>query len=147
MASASFSRPISFMIWWAILVHLAWGIALIVDPGVLPIGILVGLHWLAALGLNGLLLGLMLIVAASVAAVGLMLGHRVPNYASLLMLMPQYALLIASFISDAQSCISGSVDGRDVDRIVLFVALWPIMVAAMLHSLAIIERHLNWNRI
>lgn len=135
---------IPWIIVWAIAVHLAWGCALMLDPGIVPIVILVGLHWIIALGVTGPILGAVLVAAAILAAVGLLLDSRISSRMSLLMLMPQYALLVAALVSDAQSVVTGLVDGRPIDRVLLFTALWPVMIAAVLHSAAIVERHLAW---
>src|SRR5438045_8279782 len=109
------------VIWWALAVHAAWGVALIINPSTLRLVILVGLHWFTKLGVGGPLLGAILIVAAVVAAIGLFAGKRVSNSVGLLLLMPQYALLLAAFVADAQSIVSGQVDDRPLDRIVLFI--------------------------
>lgn len=133
-----------YMIWWAILVHLAWGIALILDPSVAPVAILLGLHWILTLGVTGVTLGLLLLAAALLATWSLLAGRRLSNTMSLLLLMPQYALLVAALIADAQSTVTGDVDGREIDRMLLFTVLCPVMIAALLHSAAIVERHLTW---
>jgi hypothetical protein len=137
-------KHVPWMIWWAIAVHVEWGCALILDPGIVPIIILVGLHWIIALGVSGAILGVVLVAAALVAAAGMLIDTRVSNRIGLLLLLPQYALLVAAFVSDSQSIITGMVDGRAIDRLLLFTALWPVMIAALLHSAAIVERHLAW---
>lgn len=135
------------MIYWAILVHVAFGIALLINPGVSAAVILVGLHWLVRLGVEGPTLGIALLLAAGVALVSLVLDRRLSNRTALLLLMPQFALLVAAFISDVQSVVTGVLpDGRKVDELVLFVALCPMMFAALLHSFAIVERHSQWNK-
>lgn len=142
MNIAVFSGRPSYIIWWAIFVHLAWGSALMLDPGIVPVVILVGLHWIVALGLSGPSLGLLLVVAAIAAAISLILDRRqISNTKALLLLLPQYALLVAAFVSDTQSVLTGQVAGQQVDRLLLFTVLWPVMVAALLHTLAIIQRH------
>lgn len=138
-------RP--YIIYWAIAVHIAWGIALVIDPLVSPAAILVGLHWVVELGIEGTVLGGVLLVAAGIALVSMLAGKRLSNRVSFLLLMPQYALLVAALISDVQSVLSGQVNGREVDRPLLFTALWPMIVAATLHTVAIIERHVLWNRL
>lgn len=139
------SRP--YIIWWAIAVHIAWGIALIIDPSVTPVVILVGLHWVIARGVEGPSLGVALLLAASFALVSLLAGKRLSNAVSFILLMPQYGLLLAALFSDTLSIYAGEVGGgRQVDRMLLFTALWPTMIAGVLHSLAIIERHISWNR-
>jgi hypothetical protein len=138
------TRP--YIIWWAIIVHVAWGIALISDPSIAPVAILVGLHWILGLGVQAPMLGGILIGAALLAMWSLVADTRLANHVSLLLLLPQYALLVAAFISDAQSVGSGVVDGNDVDRLLLLVVLCPVMIAAVLHSVAIIERHLRWTQ-
>jgi hypothetical protein len=134
------------MIWWAVAVHVAWGQALLVDPAVTPIVILAGLHWIISLGVEGYTLGVALLVAAFLAVVSLLAGRRLSNSISFILLMPQYGLLVAAFVSDAQSVASGRVNEREIDRLLLFTALWPMMAAALLHSAAIVERHVLWNR-
>lgn len=137
-------RP--YIIIWAIAVHIAWGIALLVDPYVAPVAILVGLHWVIDLGVEGSALGVALLFAAVLALISLLADKRLSNRVSFLLLMPQYALLVAAFISDLQSVVEGQVAGRNIDRPLLFTALWPMVVAALLHSVAIVERHLLWTR-
>lgn len=140
-------RPVPWIIWLAIVVHIAWGYALLVDPSIAPVVILVGLHWVLALGINAQVLGVLLIVAATLAAVGLVEDHRFSNRTALLMLMPQYALLLAAFFSDAQSVWTGYAGDREIDRLLLFTVLVTVMAMAVLHSAAIVERHLLWTRI
>lgn len=138
-------RP--WIIYWAIVVHVAWGLALLFDPDVTPAVILVGLHWIISLGVDGPWLGTALLIAAGVALASLTADGRLPNWAAFLLLMPQFAILVAAFISDSQSVFSGVLpDGRNVDRLLLFIALVPTMAAAVLHSIAIIERHSHWTR-
>lgn len=139
------NRP--FIIWWAIAVHIMWGLALLVDPTATPAVILIGLHWVTALGVEGAWLGMALLIVAVMALASLIAGKRLSNAVSLGLLMPQFALLVAAFFSDAQSSITGGLpDGRQVDQVVLFTALWPTMVAAVLHSFAILERHSSWTK-
>lgn len=135
-----------YIIWWAIAVHVAWGVGLFFDPTLRSIAILGGLHWLIAFGISEQLLGTVLVVAACAAAAGLLLGHRLSNGPALLLLLPQYALLVASVVSDAQSIITGTIGDRPIDRTLLFTALWPVIVAGLLHTIAISERHRRWNR-
>lgn len=139
--------PRPYIIVWAIAVHIVWGFALLVDPTATPAVILIGLHWVTALGVGGPLLGLLLLAVAVLALVSLIAGERLSNLISLGLLMPQFSLLVAAFFSDAQSSFTGVLpDGRQVDQIVLFTALWPTMVAAVLHSIAIVERHSAWTK-
>jgi len=135
---------VPYIIWWAILVHITWGIALIIEPAIAPLAILVGLHWILALGISETITGITLITAAILAACSMMLGNRLSRQNSLLMLLPQYSILIAAFISDLQSIITGNVAGREVDHLVLFTVLAPLLIAAILHTIAIIERYLAW---
>ena len=135
-------RP--WIIWWAIALHLAWGFALIANSSVFPLAIFVGLHWVRPLGIGAVTVGVLLITAALAAASGLLLDTRISRRSGLLLLMPQYAILLAAFVSDTQTVVTGFVDGREIDRVILFVVLWPVMIAAVLHSLAIVERHALW---
>lgn len=138
-------RP--YIIIWAIAVHIAWGVALLVDPAAAPAVILIGLHWMISYGVDGPGLGVALLLAAGLALLGLLLGRRLSNLKALALLMPQFALLVAALISDSQSVFTGVLpDGREVDRVLLFTALWPTMIAAVLHSVAIVERHSAWTR-
>jgi len=138
-------RP--YIIYWAIAVHIAWGLALLIDPvGATPAVILVGMHWIISLGVEGPRLGVALLFAASLALASLIAGKQLTNAVSFLLLMPQYGLLVAAFMSDSLSVYGGNVLGNPVDRVLLFTALWPTMIAALLHSAAIVERHLTWNR-
>lgn len=109
--------------------------------------ILGGFHWIISFGLSGPALGATLIVGAILAYIGLLLGHRISNVASLALLMPQFALLVGAFLSDAESVYTGMLpDGREVDKLLLFTVLCPIMFTSILHTFAIIERHSKWTR-
>lgn len=133
-----------YIIWWAILVHIVWGTVLLIDPSIAPLVILVGLHWILALGVPIATVGCVLIAAAILSTIGLVLDNKLSRRTGLLLLMPQYTILIAAFISDLQSIVIGQVSGREVDHLILFTVLAPILIAALLHSLAIIERYLPW---
>lgn len=139
-------RPFPHIIWLAIIVHVAWGVALLVDPSIAPVVILVGLHWVMGLGVNAQVLGVLLLAAAALAAFGLIEEHRLSNRTELLMLMPQYALLLAALFSDVQTIWTGYVGDREIDRLLLFTVLVAVMAMAVLHSAAIVERHLLWTR-
>lgn len=132
----------------AILIHLTWGAALILNPiAESAAAILGGFHWMLSYGVEARWLGSVLLAGALLALAGLLLDTRLPNGAALALLMPQFGLLIASFLSDSQSVASGVLpDGRVVDQLVLFTALCPVMFMALLHTLAIIERHSTWTR-
>ncbi len=130
------------MIWWAIAVHLGFGVCLIARPVLATVSIFVGLDRITnTLGLPSVWLGVILICAALVAALGLLLEDYIPPRVSLLMLGPQYVILIGALFSDVDTIRLGEVSGRSVDRVVLFALLWPIIIAAVLHSCAIYERY------
>lgn len=139
-------KSVPYVIWLAIGVHAVWGLALIADPLVAPAAILIGLHWFLALGIEGAPLGVVLFGASVLAGASLVVDQRIGRIASLGLLTPQYALLIAALVSDTQSVITSSVDGRTIDRLLLFTALWPVMLMALLHSASIVERHWTWSR-
>lgn len=141
--------PFPYVIWWAIFVHMAWGIALVYDSTITPLVVLVGLHWVSLLGIDSVELGYVLIVAAIMATVGILAENRLPNRICFLLLLPQYALLVAAFVSDTQTIVVGEITNTsgvviNVDRLVLFTVLCPVMIAAVLHSFAIIERFRLW---
>jgi hypothetical protein len=124
--------------------HMVWGIALLIEPSIIQLVVLVGLHWIVQIGVSAQIVGAMLVTAAILALFSLWADRALPKDLSLALLMPQYALLIAAFISDTQSIITGTVGTQDVDRLTLFTVLWPVMIACVFHSMAIIERHLSW---
>lgn len=135
-----------YILWWAIGVHAVWGVALLIDPGAGPLVILVGLHWMVAIGVTDGPLGGVLLAAAILASISLVQEERFSNRVALLLLMPQYMLLVGAMLADSWTIATGSIAGRDYDRIILLVALWPMIIGGILHSGAIIERHLQWTR-
>jgi hypothetical protein len=134
------SSHFPWVIVFAIALHYLWGVALIVQPSVSEIAIFAGLDRFISLGISAQALGIILVIAASLATRGLLMP---PNRKSLALLMPQYLLMVGALLSDTEALITGHVLGREaaVDRVVLATVLGPIIIAALCHSLAIIERH------
>lgn len=137
-----------WMIWWAIAVHTSWGIALLKEPALSRLGILVGIDRYVDAGVPARVLGSILLVAAVMAATGLILDghHKLAKGPSLLMLAPQYLILISALTTDLQTVFSASFHGQPVGRTIVIVILGPVIAAALLHSVAIWERYSRWSR-
>lgn len=141
-------RQSDWIIYWAVAVHTVWGVALLLDPNVAKIVILVGLHEFVKAGVPEWVLGTGLILVSALALIGLLSSRIQSRNTSLCLLMPQYAVLMTSLFSDLWTVLAGlnSATGTAVSRPILLIVLWPVMAAAILHSIAIVERHLRWTR-
>lgn len=137
-----FTRP--YIIWWAILLHVVWGVSILFRPSIITLGILVGINRLTDVGLSSMQVGSVLLIAALLALIALILDHRIPRHISISLLAPQYFILVLAFISDIEVLYYGEVRNQSVDRIVLFTVLFPVMIGAVLHTLAIYERYTRW---
>lgn len=135
----TYSPP--YIIWWAIGLHLLWGTMLIVRPSIGDLAVLAGLDHVLTTGIPHQVAGAILLVAALLAAYGLLNERRFQNRTSLALLLPQYFFLLVAFFGDIQTVIVGEVAGRAVDRVILLTVLGPVVIAASLHTLAIYERH------
>lgn len=136
-----------YIMWWAVCMHAAWGVALVFDPSISAIVVLVGLHWIIEAGLDGVMLGYLLVLVSVVAGVALCLGRRISSRTALMLVLPQQFLLISALISDSTTIITDRVNGQPAafSQLILFTVLFPVMSAAVLHSAALIERHRAWN--
>lgn len=141
------SQGYPWAIWAAISLHALYGYELISHPKVVSLLILVGLNHLSDLG-GTLLLGWVLIVACSLATIGLLSEKKLSQRLCFLLVFPQYALMLVALTSDAQVIIGGyhttattTTQSVPVDRNIIITALWPVMVIAFFHTLAILERY------
>lgn len=131
-----------WMIVWAIGVYYLWAVTLLVNQQVGQLTILVGLNWFVKVGISPHALAVFLIFAASAALLGLLLEPRALPRPVLALLLPQYGLMLAAFLSDAQFIIRAvnPVTQSHIDRWLLLAILGPMMFAGFLHTLSIIER-------
>lgn len=134
------------IIWWAVLTHLIWGIAMIKQPPISKLGILVGVDRYIDLGIPVRLIGAILLTAGLMAAIGLILdgSHLLSRRTSMLMLAPQYFLLVSAFFTDGQTILASSVHDIHVGHTILIAILGPIVIAAVLHTIAVYERYSRW---
>ena len=123
-----------WIIFYAIIIHLAWGIVLVVDN--------VPLHTTAIDSVFRIFsspgtAGIAYIVASLAAIVAM---FRPATLKNLLLIIPQqYFLMLSAF--SAMGCISRSAfaDGIVRSRAFIFVDQLPIIVAAVLHTCALCE--------
>lgn len=136
------------IIWWAIFTHIVWGGAILFNPRVSSLGILVGVDRFANAGAPARAIGGVLVVVGVMAAIGLILDtyRLIRKGLSMVLLAPQYFLLLSALLTDAQTIWNSAVRGMDIDRAVLCALLGPIIIAAFLHTLAIMERYTHWDR-
>ena len=130
------------ILWWASLVHTGLGISVLIDNDASAVLLLVGLHDITnSLGPDEI--GALLIFFSILAAVGLMFEHKIPRTAIISLLLPQYFLLIASFVSDVWLILDGFENsrGQQVPTPVIFAALWAVMAGSILHTIGIVERY------
>lgn len=132
-----------WMIVWALGVHVIWGIGLLFRDQTTSILLLVGLNKFLDLELfSHQVFGVFLILVAFLALVGLLSESHIPPKRTLALLLPQYCLMLVAFLTDFQAIIvsENPVTGVHIDRLLMVVILGPMMLAAILHTLSIIER-------
>lgn len=137
-------RPSMFfwplMLWWAIGVHIVWGLVLIFAPEQANVAVLGGLNPWLDLGLPAQELGVFTIGFAGMAALAVMNEHKYPRWRLASLLTPQYVMLVVAMASDILILTSGEYRGRPIPRMTLIAALWPLFLAQLLHTISIIER-------
>lgn len=130
------------MVLWGIGLHLIYAVGLLIKGQMVAnLLLLVGLAEFLEWGLSPRAFGVILGSAASIAIVGLLLEKRLTKRGAFTFLMPQYFFMLAAFITDAWIMINGYTSpstGQPVDRIVVAVALGPIMLASAIHTLSIV---------
>lgn len=131
-----------WMIVWAIGVHIMWGLGLLLRPTTESLLILVGLNRLIDQGIPPHMLGYGLVLASMLAGLGLACERRIRMRYALAMLLPQYGLMITAFLSDLEVFFNATnpVTQAHIDRVLIMIVLGPMMLAAALHTLSIIER-------
>ena len=131
-------RPVIIM---GISVHIIWGLGLLLSSSVVNVVVLAGFHKFLDLGFDRYSLGTMLLLFSMAAIIGTVFESKLPQRTSFVLVLPQYFLMIAAFFIDLQFIIEGeSLTGQSINRILILVALWPIMVISIFHTWAVIER-------
>jgi hypothetical protein len=134
-----------YILWYATGLHTIWGIAILVDPMMARLVTFVGLNRLSSLGTTGL--GLVLLSTAILAALALVYESRMNRTAALACVMPQYALILLSLVTDIEIFVTAEnpITGQPVDRIIIVALLGPVVWASILHTLGVLERYvLPW---
>lgn len=135
-----------WMIWFAISLHLVYGSALIIWPATTTaLAILGGFdHLIAAFGATAT--GCILFGFASIAAIGVSFEQRLGKAPAILLLMPQYSLLLYAFTASIVTITQGmEVHSRsggivEVMRELIFIGVAPICLTAVWHTAAILAR-------
>lgn len=133
-------RDLPFMLFWAVGVHLGFGLALLSNKHVPSLSVLLGLHvWGDLLGAT--IFGLILIMFGLLALTGLLFEGQLSRKQVLAFLAPQYCVIFSGFCVATYILEQGSFHGRPFDFWVGFAGLWSGMVAAMLHTWAVLNRY------
>lgn len=130
------------ILWWATIVHVGLGTAILIDNRASAVLLLVGLQNVA-IHLGATEIGIILILFSFMAAFGLFMEHKLSRALIIALLFPQYVLLIACFLSDIWIFVDGyeNSSGNQIPRAIIFAALWPVMAGAILHTVGIVERY------
>lgn len=124
-----------WIILYAVLLHMAWGIALLVDVSAANITALNGISKI--LGTSGL--GILSLLVAVSAAVSTLLTDRPLG---LVLVLPQQMLLVLSASSALEAIISGHFpDGVFRPAAFIFCDQLPAILIVILHTGAILELH------
>jgi hypothetical protein len=145
---------VPWMLWWIVGIHVCWGLGLVVRPErIETLLILIGVDWIANIGIGPVALGGILLAVSACASTGLLFEARIEHAGRRgvwligALLCPQYFIVLAAFISDVSTLGAGNVRGQDVERWLLVCALAPVVWGALLHTASILERYaLVWSR-
>lgn len=144
-------RDIPYMLWAAVGLHSIIGTALIFSEQAVRFLVLSGLNILFEIEANGShqaqVLGGSLVAISALAAFGLVQEKRLPRWAVLALLLPQYLVLLLSFVSTLYVIADGDYRGNEFDRLAALSALSATLVIAFLHTAQILDRYaLRWSR-
>lgn len=142
-----YNKP--WMIWFAISLHLLYGLGLIIWPSINVVAIIGGFqHLLEWFGKTGC--GVVLTFVAVAAIVGLYLENRVTRWIGIILLMPQYIVLLLALFSGLILLIDGfyftsSTTGQTtkLPAYTVIAGIGPICLAAFWHTLAILSKIFN----
>lgn len=146
---------VPWMLWWIVGVHFVWGWGLLFQPQLLGrIVVLIGVDWIAQLGVSTTVLAIILLSVSILAATGLLLERRLHNLSPgkaltilALTLCPQYFIVLAALLSDLNTILAGEFQGQKIETWLLLCALAPVVFGALLHTAAILERYATtWRR-
>lgn len=134
------------IIWYAITIHLAYGIGYLVWGEVPLIAVLGGFsHFIEILGVR--ITSIVMLIVGSLALIGLVVDHRIPTPYRLqwqiATLLPQYGLLLFALLSSVLAMVNGlTINKTEIGpfdpRVIL--GLMPISAASFWHTLAILAR-------
>ena len=130
----------NFLIWYCCILHLVWGTLILIDPSTINI---TAIHSISRLITNPILLGSSCILCAILAIIGMTKKFH-KTFWGLTLMLPQQLILMESLIG-AIIAISHSTFADGVVRPRAFIACdqAPAILAAILHTIAIIEIHLH----
>lgn len=140
-------KSIPWMLWWAIFVHIIWGVTLELYPTYIEsLVVFGGLSPLVDI-LGPKFAGALLISAALIASFGLVNEGRLGLLNTLLTLAPQYFLLLVTICYDWYLLWSGEYMDREIHRSIIIVVLAALQIGAIFHTLNIMERYWwRWSR-
>ena len=134
-------RP-RWIILYAVALHLVWAVLLCASPtplGATPLAVFRGLPRLVAAGL---------LLVAGVTAVWAVRRVRVPSQWTLLAVLPQQAVLTVSAWSAAAAMWAAHyADGVPRPRGFIVADQAPVVLTAILHTLAVVEMHKRHTRV
>lgn len=134
----------SLIIYYAIIIHLIWGITMIATGEVFhTTAIDANLTGISA---NPYVIGIFFIAVAIVAALPLWL--RIDSFTALLLSLPQQYTLILSSVGALMAIIeSHFADGVTRPRAFILIDQCAIIVATALHTVAILEKYVGFKNI
>jgi hypothetical protein len=140
-------RNIKWIIWFAVLLHLIQGSALIYDPSA---GNTTSTHALVQYVSSNYFAGGIMVVVATMAAIELIWFQKSYKLNYLILLLPQQLILfLATGGAIKAMWLSQFADGVVRDRAFIIADQSSIVLAAVFHTAAIIEIYapevFNWN--
>lgn len=125
----------------ASIIHITWGVALIVHPQVSRLLILLGNDRALTLSNSTELLGALYILFSLLALWGLVNEKRYNRNNIIMLLFPQYLMLILTFLSDVYILLTGHYQNNNFDFWDGLVILISMITVSFLHTCAILERY------
>ena len=135
----------SWIVWYAIILHIVWGIVLLLSGVPTRITAIYALNEVVN---NHVVLGLIMIIAGVLACVGIY-SHKT-DIKTLVLVLPQQFLLIMSMLGAMEAIDKSSfADGVIRPREFIFCDQFPAILASVLHTVALLQSFGQrlWNKV
>lgn len=134
-----------WMLLWVAIIHIGWAVTLQLSDRVETLLVFGGLDPFVEAGLSPMGLSILLLIVSVMALIGLFNENKLTRTRLILLLLPQYVLVIISLISDLWLMVHGAADQGVQDRALIYALLQTYIVGSVFHTGSIFERYfLRW---